>query len=67
MILLQEPHLWTTLYHGYFTKMSTMHNKNVFQITLGEIFAFLARDAHGETCLFHFNLSNLPFQMVGLH
>ncbi len=36
-----------------------MHNKNVFQIRLGETFTFLACDV--ETCPFHFKLSNLPF------
>ncbi len=53
------PHLF------YINAKTTMHNKNIFQNTLGETFTFLACDVHTETC--PSQLSNLPFQMVGLH
>jgi hypothetical protein len=57
-----------TLPYLFYTNIkTTMHNKNVFQSTLGETFTFLTYDVHIETCPSHFKLSNLPFQMVSLH
>jgi hypothetical protein len=53
-------------YLFYTNVKTTMHNKNVFQNTLGETFTFLAHDVHTETCPSHFKLSNLPYQMISL-
>jgi len=54
-------------YLFYTNVKNIMHNKNVFRNTLGETFTFLARDVHIETYPSHFKLSNLPFQIIGLH
>jgi hypothetical protein len=56
----------TLPYSIYTNVKTTMDNKNVFWSTLGETFTFLACDVYIETRC-HFILSNIPFQMVGLH
>jgi hypothetical protein len=65
---LKTPPMDKIVSYLFFTNVkTTMHNKNVFQNTLGETFTFLARDVHIETCPSHIKLSSLPSQMVGLH
>jgi hypothetical protein len=65
---LRTPLMDNTLPHLiYINAKTTMHDKNIFQNTLDETFTFLACDVHTETCLSHFKLSNLPFQMISLH
>ncbi len=63
--LANRQHILSYLFHTNVKK--TIHYKNVFRNTLGETFTFLTHDVHTETCLCHFKLSNLPFQMVILH
>jgi hypothetical protein len=65
---LRTPSMDNTLpYLFYMNVKTTMHNKNVFQNTLGETFTFLAHDVHTKTCPSHFKLSNLPSQTTSSH
>jgi hypothetical protein len=42
-------------------------NENMFENTSSETFLFLVKDIHSETCSFHFRLSIIPSQTIGLH
>jgi hypothetical protein len=51
--------------HLFYTNVKIiMHNKNIFQNTLGKTFTFLAHDVHTKTCPFHFKSSNLSFKWL---
>jgi hypothetical protein len=57
-----------TLPYLFYTNVKiTMHDKNVFWNALGQTFTFLACHVHVETCLSHFKLSNLSYQITSLH
>jgi hypothetical protein len=64
---LKTPLMDNILPYLFYTNVkTTMHNKNVFQNTLGETFTFLTHDVHTKTWPSHFKLSNLPYQTIGL-
>jgi hypothetical protein len=57
-ICYRKPPMDNILPHLFYTNIETIqHNKNIFENTCGEIFAFFAQDVHSETCPFHFRLS----------
>jgi hypothetical protein len=62
------PPLHTTLPYLFHTNAkTTKRNINTFQNKLGETFKFAAQDIHLDTCHVHFQLSDFPNQIVGLH